>query len=208
MSIFKTLVKLILRKGMRTSYSQFGEDLIIRPFVPKGKGIYVDVGCYHPILYSNTYRLYRKGWSGIVVDPNIGVKKLFSVFRPRDRFVCAAVGIGGEKDYFVFSDGAYNTLDSELADAYKSRTHFIGTHKISLRPLSDICAGMDRIDLLNVDVEGLDLEVLETHDWVIKPRVIIVEARPDSPVAKFLAEKGYVLVGFTHLNSIFKLLAQ
>ena len=203
-SSLKTLVKHILGRGVHASYSQSGEDLVIRPFLPKERGMYVDVGCYHPMLYSNTYRLYREGWHGIVIDLNPALRQLFRFFRPRDTFV--NVGIGAtreERTYFRFKDGAYNTFDPESAKRYESRTKLVDSHRVTVRPLREILKGVDRIDLMNVDTEGLDLEVLESYDWRVKPRLIIVEALPGSPAAAFLEAKGYGLVGLTKLNSIY-----
>jgi len=205
MSIIKSIVKLLLRKGVYDSYAQSGEDLVIRPFLSKKKGTYVDVGCYHPIPYSNTYRLYKTGWSGIVVDPNPNLKPLFSLFRPRDTFCNTAIGEPGEGEYFVFSDGAYNTLDKESAKEYQKRTTLVKTVRVGIRSLAEVCKDIDNIDLMSVDVEGMDLQVLSTHDWSKPPRIIIVEALQHSPVAVFLKEKGYTLVGLTHLNAIFLL---
>ena len=206
MSALKTLLKLILGKGVYHSYAQFGEDLIIRPFLPKDGGVYVDVGCYHPVLYSNTYRLYWQGWRGVVIDPNRSLKRLFSIFRPRDTFIEAAIGSGGgERTYFQFTDGAYNTLDPVCAEKYASRTKLVSSYPVAMRSLADALAHVDRIDLLNIDTEGLDLEVLESYDWRVKPRVIIIEAQPGSPAAALLEGKGYALVGLTKLNSIFLL---
>ena len=50
-----------------------------------------------------------------------------------------------------------------------------------------------QIDLLNIDVEGLDLEVLQSNDWSkFKPKVIIVEGTSfnfdcpnDNPIYSF-----------------------
>lgn len=204
MPILKTYLKLLLGKGVQKSYAQAGEDLVLRPFLTKERGLYVDVGCYHPMLYSNTYRLYKLGWKGVVIDPNLRSKKLFSIFRPRDRFIHSGVGTAAEKMYFEFSDGAYNTFDAEVAEGYKKKTKLVSSYSLSIRPLSELLAGVERIDLLSVDVEGMDLEVLQSHDWKVMPSVIIIEASPDSLVGEYLREKGYVLVGRTQLNSIFK----
>jgi FkbM family methyltransferase len=204
MSALKTLIKLILGKGVRNSYSQSGEDLVIRSFLPEKKGVYVDIGCYHPILYSNTYRLYREGWHGIVVDPNPALRRLFRFFRSRDTFVNAGIGKTNEvRTYFRFKDGAYNTFDPESAKQYEMRTKLLGSSQVNVRPLREVLAGIDRIDLMNVDTEGLDLEVLESYDWRVMPRVIIIEAMPGSPAAGLLEAKGYGLVGLTNLNSIY-----
>jgi FkbM family methyltransferase len=204
MSVLKTLVKLLLGKGVYASYAQFGEDLIIRPFVPR-TGVYVDVGCYHPVLYSNTYRLYKLGWQGIVIDANPKLKKLFSIVRPRDRFVETAIGTaGGQLSYFEFSDGAYNTFSPELAQDYQKRTKLVAEHPISIRPLSEVLAGVSHIDVMSIDVEGLDLEVLKSHDWSVIPTIIIIETQPGSAAFQYVTDKGYSLIGLTKLNAIFR----
>lgn len=203
MSLIKSIVKFLLQRGVFKSYAQFGEDLIIRPYLPKKNGVYVDVGCYHPLLYSNTYRLYRTGWSGIVIDPNPNIKKLFDLFRARDQFFQTAVGSTGVAEYHMFVDGAYNTLDGSVAETYKARTKFLKTIPVPVKPLAELCSHVTHIDLMSVDVEGFDLEVLQTHDWLKPPTVIIVETQPQSSVAEFLYKKGYTLAGLTKLNSIF-----
>ena len=214
MSVVKTFIKLILGRGVYRSYSVSGEDLVILPFIPGGYesypnsigGFYVDVGCYHPILYSNTYRLYKNGWKGIVIDPNRRLWKLFRIFRPRDHFIQAAIGSDkGERTYFSFEDEAYNTLDPVCVEKYKLKTKLIGSYPVTICSLTEVLRGINHIDLLNIDVEGLDLEVLQSYDWKVKPRVIIIEAMPGSFVSKFLDAKGYKLVGLTRLNSIFLL---
>src|SRR6266404_5627195 len=90
-NILKTAVKRILGRGQG---SQFGEDKIVASLLPE-KGTYLDIGAYHPHLYSNTYLLYKKGWSGTVVEPNPDMFVLWRVFRPKDTFVNCAVGSRG-----------------------------------------------------------------------------------------------------------------
>ena len=55
----------------KKSFSQFGEDLFIAEFFANQKeGNYVDLGAFHPMRMSNTFLLYKKGWSGTNVDLN------------------------------------------------------------------------------------------------------------------------------------------
>ena len=43
----------------KKTYSMYGEDLIIQNFFKKKtKGVYVDIGCYHPLDVSNTFLIY------------------------------------------------------------------------------------------------------------------------------------------------------
>ena len=63
------LKKIYYEKYTKKSYSISNVDLVIeRIFKNKDDGIYIDVGCNHPIKYNNTYLLYRKGWNGLNID--------------------------------------------------------------------------------------------------------------------------------------------
>ena len=59
-------------------YSQTGEDAILAHLLfDHDCGFYVDVGAFHPIQYSNTYYFYRRGWTGINIEPTPGQIDLF-----------------------------------------------------------------------------------------------------------------------------------
>jgi len=51
----------------------------------------MDVGCYHPKKFSNTYMLYKKGWSGINIDMEEDKITLFDMVRPRDLNVLSPI---------------------------------------------------------------------------------------------------------------------
>lgn len=58
--------------GVRNTYAQTGEDRIITSLLEEGKitsRFYIDVGANHPTKLSNTYRLYKEGFSGLVIEP-------------------------------------------------------------------------------------------------------------------------------------------
>lgn len=215
--ILKTFFRRITNRGTFLSFSQNGEDAVINAILRNVKnGVYVDVGAYHPILYSNTYAFYQKGWRGIVIDPNIAMKVLYRVFRRKDIFVYAGVGSKYSKQkYYSFSDGAYNTFNERTSDECKKKKQltFLGVSQVEMIPLSEIVAkyGLSRIDFLNIDVEGMDLQVLKSYDWNIRPRVIAIEdhmfnpTEPmQSPVYRFLFEHNYMLSGVTAYTLIFQ----
>ena len=55
----KFLKSIYYEKYAKKSYAISNVDLIIdRIFANKKKGVYIDVGCNHPIKYNNTYLLY------------------------------------------------------------------------------------------------------------------------------------------------------
>ena len=50
--------KIYYNKYVKKSYSISNVDLVIdRMFASVNKGIYVDVGCNHPIKFNNTYKM-------------------------------------------------------------------------------------------------------------------------------------------------------
>jgi len=167
----------------RKHYGQWAEDVVLeRIFARQEKGFYVDVGAYHPMHYSNTYLLYKRGWRGINIEPNPWSIRLFALHRRGDKNLnCGVAEEEGERTYFVFNHQSCNTFSPEQKEEIlkKPFIRLLEERQVRCLPLRDIIRehspGND-IDLLNVDVEGMGLEVLRTLDWDTQaPRVICVE---------------------------------
>ncbi len=201
------LFRAVARRHWRASYSQFGEDVVLQTlFAGQRRGVYVDVGCFHPRRFSNTYALYRRGWSGVNVDTSPLKIRLFDALRPRDRNVLAAV-TETRRDVTLYKFGEFSvldTLDEETAKRWSALTNRpYERERIRGLPLNDLLveAGLDgqRIDLLSVDVEGHELSVLEPFDFAThRPSVLVVEIHADtlegvldSPVYGLLTGRGY-----------------
>ena len=203
----------------RKSYSQEGEDLMVdRLLGGMRDGFYVEIGAHHPFRFSNTYYFYKKGWTGICIDPLPGTKKSFNKWRSKD--IALEIGISSQQsklEYFMFNEAALNTFDAQVA---KSRDGVQGyclteSRVIETFPLSEVLPKYmpfnKAIDLLSVDVEGYDLDVLESNDWNrFKPKIIIVECLvtklvevKTDPIFIFLKNKGYELYGKTGFSFIF-----
>jgi FkbM family methyltransferase len=168
-----------------SGYAHWGEDLVVS-FLLDGKrdGFYVDVGCYHPTLYSNTARLFDAGWHGVNIDPNPFMIEQFKVARPNDVNLNLAISdVGGvEIDYFIFNDWASsNTASSGFAKTVTTGQNVSvqRTIRVPAETLLSVfelhCAGQT-IDFLNIDVEDLDLQVLQSNDWKKwRPSVVAIE---------------------------------
>ena len=106
-------------KGLlkKNQYSQWGEDkFIFDYFKDKQKGIYLDIGCFHPFWWSNTCLLYQKGWEGINIDINSTAIDLFNIARPKDINLCTTID-ENKKEIEFFFDHAFspcNTLDKSF----------------------------------------------------------------------------------------------
>ena len=183
MSLKKTLIKnkftykiylyynlFIRHKGFikRKQYSQWGEDVFINEYFKKlEKGIYLDIGCFNPFMYSNTCLLFNKGWTGINVDINQTSIDLFNIVRPNDTNICTTIS-EEEKTFKVFFDDFFspvNTVDENFFKSLKKsffknkRLFYIKSKKIS--EVLELGKIKDKIDFLNIDAEGLDFEILQ-----------------------------------------------
>ena len=166
----------------RSQYSQWGEDLsILKFFKDKKNGIYLDVGCFHPLMYSNTCLLFKNGWSGINIDINPTSIDLFKILRPLDFNICTALN-EYEKEFKVYFDDPFspvNTLDKSFFDSKKSNFFKDVSFKIIKSKSIDEILKLSKykeIDFLNIDVEGLDLQVLvQLVPNKLKPSLISIE---------------------------------
>ena len=116
--------KIYYDKYSKKSYSISNVDLIIdRIFKDISKGIYIDVGCNHPIKFNNTYLLYKRGWHGINVDTDSTAINLFDKMRKNDHNVNCIVSDKEELKelYFYHERSAINTLSKDLVDSRKTK---------------------------------------------------------------------------------------
>ena len=202
-------------------YSQEGEDLVLaRLFEGRTTGFYVDVGAHHPARFSNTYLLYRKGWRGINIDAMPGAMAPFRRLRPDDINLEMMVSSDPTpRTFFLFDEPALNTASEEvlrMREAKSPQHRVIRTVTMTPKPLSLILSEHvpegRRIDLMNIDVEGLDVEVLASNDWErFQPEVIVAEILSrsldnvqESELYRFLAPRGYRLTAKLFNSAIFQ----
>ena len=108
----------------KKTYSQFGEDLIIDSFFGEYIGKYVDIGCYHPIKYSNTALLHKKGWKGINIDLNPTSIDFFNSCRKDDKNILACLSDKKEK-VTIFLDSEFSALNSVNLENSKNHDNWI-----------------------------------------------------------------------------------
>jgi len=195
----------IKTKEKKTTFSQEGEDLIIEEiFDRKKNGFYIDIGAFHPFRFSNTALFYENGWRGINVDPAPGTKKLFDFYRPRDLNLECAVGKNISKvSLFIFDEPALNTCCDIRSRTLCAQTTFkkiskVEVNQVTLEAIFEKASGR-QIDFLSIDVEGKELEILESADWIKnRPELIVLEILDtkilqlnNNPCIKFLIDRNY-----------------
>ncbi|WP_435022593.1 FkbM family methyltransferase (plasmid) [Tundrisphaera sp. TA3] len=206
-------------RSVRFSFSHYAEDLLVlhllRDKISRGEsGIYVDVGAFDPVRFSNTLLLHQHGWIGINVDPNAAQIEKFRRCRPADANLCAIVSDSERPvDYLEYPTGGTN----RLVDPSEARRENVNgeppssTVRMTTTTLADLLAEHlppgAKIDFLNVDCEGEDLAALRGLDWSRwSPEVIAIEAYDDdarAAVTDFVVARGYTPAAQCLLTLIF-----
>ena len=142
--------------------------------------------------------------------------ELFARDRPEDVFVSAAVGRhAGTQTLYLGVAPTHNTVKTNAQGQPNRRVQ--GQIEVDALPLSTIleenAAEWDRIDLLSVDVEGAELDVLESADlghW--QPTLTIIELTSRSidrvlshPIHELMTGLGYELAAWTVLDVFYLL---
>lgn len=171
------------------------------------RGFYIDIGCAHPFRYSNTAFLRNRGWTGLAIDgdpayavewrdmPNATFINCVMSSRPMERFLIEPT----------------NALVSRVHDGGLTVQAFTLQHIINDN-------GVQKIDLLALDIEGMEYDVLEHYLGgaypEILPPVIVAEYNSmhkgcDHRLFNIFARNreryGYDLVHMTPSNAIFSL---
>jgi hypothetical protein len=169
----------------RISFSEEGEDIVVRNFFDKSyKGFYVDIGDFDK-MYSNTYYFYKKDWKGLNIycKPKDDINTLL---RPKD--------ININQDIETIS----------LTNVFKSQ----------LPPRNGFLSDCIDIDILNIDSPGKELKIILSNNWkIFRPRIVLVTdsdknnvgiINTDSLVYQNLWANNYILVAKTSRTLIFR----
>jgi len=190
---------------VKNSYSQHGEDKAIEKLLaglhPKDF-LYVDVGANHPTVFSNTYRLYRLGWKGIVIDPDLKLLTMHKFIRRND--VQVNIGCGRESALLPFYFDAAPVMSSFVKEVV---SHIQYVRYIPILPLDSILKSFEKkVAFLSIDTEGFDLEVLRGAIETLKRTYLIcVESNAEdkkNDVSSYLSN-SFDCVGSFGCNQLF-----
>ena len=171
---FNIYIRYLFFQRNRKNFSQFGEDLfIIDFFKDQKKGKYVDLGAFHPMRLSNTYLLYKNGWSGVNVDLNPISIDLFNIARSKDENICSLIS-----DQSNILKEAHFDHEWSAANSIESSSNLKFKKKMKTSTFDDL-VNQD-FDFLNIDLEGHDFNVLKTIDFnKFHPKLICIEILSD-----------------------------
>lgn len=205
-----------LRFLLRRDQSQFGELRLLQEFV-KGDAdkvnYYMELGCGHPITYSNSLRLPRR-WTGIHVDPNASLSKLWKLFRPRDLFLPYAITLEPnikEIEYFKFPrrHSVLNSVVPEFLETWKNSGLTPKSERVKAITIRE-CLKIKGVDpellkLVMCDIEGFDKHLMAhmLDVELLHPHWILVEDF-DSEIEDIMTARGYKLIGTAGPTKLFK----
>ena len=129
----------------------------------RNDGVYVEVGANQPSQLSNTYRFYRQGYSGVLVEPDARCCALLRRYRPKDLVINALAGrVSGLGWLFLQT---HTVLNSSLPDAAATAVARRLVPSINLDELWRALTTRGRTAprfcfLLSLDTEGGEEEIL------------------------------------------------
>ncbi len=207
------------------TYSGDFEDIIIDNILRNnGKDIssihYIELGTCNPIMGNNTYHFYEKGASGILVEANPYVIETIRMYRERDIVLHRAVykESGINVSFFISSELGLSSLDKNHVEENPDWQKKYKIEEEVLVPSIDVNDVFemlkDECDLLAIDLEGYDLETLESIDYnKYRPKIIVAELNYTyvkkqayyQRIVDFLINNSYVLYAANKYNGIFVL---
>ena len=153
--------------------SQDGQDKWANENVFHGKrgGVFVDLGCYDGVTYSNTWYMERVlNWTGVCVEPNPEVYPRIASQAGRHSGVQLAVSDHRGVAPFV---AAYmrSSLNASAVDYDFLASQGVSTASVNVElttPAALLAAHLPRrvpIDYVNIDVEQLEVPILRVWPW-------------------------------------------
>lgn len=183
-----------------TFYSQHGEDVLLAEIFKNDIGICVEVGANDGVTYSNTKYLEEHGWTCILVEPTPRLCEKIRKTRSGQLFECAATDTDGEITLYISEEhDLFSSVEKQatMMDELARSKLAILPVKVAARRLDSILveAGVERLDMVSIDVEGHEYSVLKGFDLErFNPRIMLIEDSTDlqvSMVEKYLMHKGY-----------------
>ena len=164
---------------LKQRYSQYGEDIYVEKLlcgIEKGSCIYIDVGANQPSQISNTYLFYRKGFHGILIEPNSDLSRLCRRFRKHDAFL--SVGAAENAGVAEFRIGESSVKAGFLEDVKAKRTSWVPL--LPVDTIWEVVGKRTPVFLFSIDTEGFDLNVLlGAKETLQHTACVVVEAKED-----------------------------
>ena len=183
------------------------DQLVWSYFGRKTTGFFVEVGANHPTGGSQTWLLEQNGWRGILIEPQASHCRLLRERRKNSvvfQVACSAPDKIGETTLHIPAAplNGFAAIEPNVDDL---GVVYERTEKVKVITLDQVLAeaGPATIDLLSIDVEGVELDVLKGFALdQYCPALILMEDKCSSlDKHRYLTARAYKLVRRTGLNN-------
>ena len=153
------------------SPSQLGQDLFVMYFLGGIKdGFFIEIGACDGIHLSNSLRLEKLGWSGIISEPSpFWIKKI----KNRKCIIStkAVFNVSNTKlDFSIIENypdlsGLKNSFDKDNNDKLRKDSKLHKVETITLNDLIEQKASNNNINYISIDTEGSEYEILKNFNF-------------------------------------------
>lgn len=173
------------------------EQRIVADYFAGRTGVFVEVGAFEPVALSQTWALEQAGWTGLLVEP---VPAHAAALRAVRRALVAEVACVAPEQHGTVLPMTVRGGTSAVGTAGEGETI-----RVRGATLDALLAehGITTIDLLSVDVEGMEIDVLRGLSFDrVRPHLILIEDfAEDDRRHRFMVSRGYRRVRRTGNNS-------
>jgi len=197
-------------------FSQAGQDKFVNDsyFRSMNNGFFVEIGAYNGIDGSNCY-FFEKflNWSGIAIEPS---PTQFLALQKNRKCKCVnkAVAKKSEKIEFIDVVKGYTQMSGINNSSYQKTLEIINKDLrtvidkkiIEAATFSEIVEYNYLIDYLSIDVEGGEMDILESIDFdLYKIKVLSIENNYPNEInyEKYLSEKGFCYIDNVGVDEIY-----
>jgi FkbM family methyltransferase len=200
------------------SYSQYGQDTYAYNNFFKGKknGKFLEIGADDGVTYSNTKFFEDLGWAGICIEPR---PNAFELLTKNRKCICENIALDNKEGEVEFlSIHGYGKGLSGIVDNYETK-HWNRANgqetknskkeiiKVKTHLLHNILENhnMNDIDFCSLDVEGSEMNILQTIDFnKTNIRVFTIENNYSDPkLRQFMTSQGYKFKGRVNIDDIY-----
>lgn len=191
------------------TYSQYGEDKILQNLLGDS-GYFLEVGSYHPFIFSNTRFLVERGWSGCYVDGSpSALNRFIEEYKDNDKIQIVNSLVGSSNGLITFYDSindGISSTDVEHMKMWKQQgSPFKKIHATMIT--FDILYNLlpSTVDFINIDVEGQSAHLSTLVDYNrLNTKVICIEHdNQEQRLREYFSSIGYYPHYNNHTNIIF-----
>jgi len=202
------------------SHSQHGQDKFVYERFFKGRsapGVFVDVGAYDGVKFSNTLLFEQLGWQGICIEPLPSVFEGLKTARKALCLNCAVSDSAGtgtllEVDMPADFEKMYSGLKANFDERHRKTIAQWGKGakeiRVPIRRLADILDenNIRHVDYMSIDTEGSEWKILRGLDLrTYDVTVLSIENNyQDQKIRNHMAANGYRLVNiFANMDELY-----